>query len=238
MKSLKKYGISINGIQDLFPGLKAQGNDPIVEWRKLQNIGVRPRDTHPYKDTHPSPPPLSMANFRLEQSPAPLRGTGSRAQVVHWVELDYSQFCSTSHTSSGYSHSERWHSISQVPFWVAGDLSGRVTALGCYLAYIATDSYYASCGRWVYSRAYIFLPKMSLSKIFFYSVSVSLQDLSLVIVNHPVGYIPFVHVYPILNIDVPVFYTVCQPLVYGLPCMPCMLKSCTLLLCAGQSLYR
>lgn len=159
MKSLKKYGISINGIQDLFPGLKAQGNDPIVEWRKLQNIGVRPRGTHPYKDTHPSPPPLSMANFRLEQSPAPLRGTGSRAQVVHWVELDYSQFCSTSHTSSGYSHSERWHSISQVPFWVAGDLSGRVTALGCYLAYIATDSYYASCGRWVYSRAYIFFTK-------------------------------------------------------------------------------
>lgn len=129
------------------------GNDPIVEWWKLQNIGVRPRG---YKDTHPSPPPLSMANFRLEQSPARLRGTGSRAQVVHWVELDYSQFRSTSHTSSGYSHSERWHSISQEPFWVAGDLSGRVTALGCYLAYIATDSYYASCGRWVYSRAYIF----------------------------------------------------------------------------------
>lgn len=38
---------------------------------------------------------------------------------------------------------------------------------------------------------FFFLPKMSLNKIFFYSVSVSLQDLSLVIVNHPVGYIPF-----------------------------------------------
>lgn len=131
-----------------------------------------------------------MANFRLEQRPAPLRGTGSRAQVVHWVELD-SQFRSTSHTSSG---SFPFREVTfHIPSTILGSWRSVWQSHCSWLLPGIHCNRLLLCLLWVMGlqQGLHFLPKMSLSKIFIYFVSVSLEDLSLVIVSHPVGYIPF-----------------------------------------------
>ncbi|KAK5608352.1 hypothetical protein CRENBAI_000292 [Crenichthys baileyi] len=61
------------------PNPKAQGCDSLIHWGKPQyktaELGVS-------KQTQPSLPPLSVGHSRVEESPAPLKETGSRAHSV------------------------------------------------------------------------------------------------------------------------------------------------------------
>ncbi|XP_040908613.1 NLR family CARD domain-containing protein 3-like [Toxotes jaculatrix] len=66
-----------NNVRPL-PDPKAEGGDPLIHRGKhmAPELGS-------YKQAHTSPPPLTMGNSRVEESPVSLKELGSRAQTVH-----------------------------------------------------------------------------------------------------------------------------------------------------------
>ncbi|KAK3528991.1 hypothetical protein QTP70_014114 [Hemibagrus guttatus] len=78
--------ISRNNSETPIPGLKAQGNNPLVYRGKLQHMAA---ELGGYKQAHPSPTPLTMRHSREEESPTSLKELGSRAQAVCGGKPDY-----------------------------------------------------------------------------------------------------------------------------------------------------
>ncbi|KAK3553315.1 hypothetical protein QTP86_033831, partial [Hemibagrus guttatus] len=78
--------ISQNNSDTPIPGPKAQGNNPLIYWGKLQQMAA---ELGGYKQAHPSPTPLTMGHSREEECPTSLKELGSRAQAVRGGKPDY-----------------------------------------------------------------------------------------------------------------------------------------------------
>ncbi|MEQ2227215.1 hypothetical protein ILYODFUR_035505 [Ilyodon furcidens] len=72
-----------NNSQRPIASLKVQGCNPHIHWGKPRHETAGLRGN---KQTHPSPLPLPMGHFRVEESPGPLEEMGSRAHAVRGDE--------------------------------------------------------------------------------------------------------------------------------------------------------